>query len=286
MDPGVDPDEVLHGAGEGGSPSVALDGFSGPLAQLLVLARAQQINIADISLDILVDQLVVALRQAPEGTSLSQKGDWVVMAAWLLQLRSRLLLPADAPAQRAAAAEADQLRERLVALRAMQALAGWLERRPQLGQDVFARGRPEVFGASIDSETAPDIVAFLWASLALFDDTTDPQPAAVYRPVHLDLYVVADARDRIMRLLKDTPGSVAFERLLPQAPEHVDSETRRELLQRSAWSSTFTASLELVKQGNVVVEQGGDFQTIQVAKACGVKKSSEPTASDSVGYRG
>jgi segregation and condensation protein A len=188
----------------------------------------------------------------------------VVMAAWLLQLRSRLLLPADAPALRAAAAEADQLRERLIALQAMQALAGWLERQPQLGHDVFARGRPEVFGASADTETAPDVVAFLWASLALFDDTTDPEPATVYRPVHLDLYVVAEARDRIMRLLRETPGSVPFERLLPEAPKHTDSEARRELLRRSAWSSTFTASLELVKQGDVVVEQGGDFQPIRI----------------------
>ena len=68
------------------------------------------------------------------------------MAAWLVQLRARLLLPADAPARQDAAAQADQLRERLVALQAMQALAGWLARRPQLGRDVFARGRPEVFG--------------------------------------------------------------------------------------------------------------------------------------------
>jgi len=57
---------------------------------------------------------------------------------------------------------------------------------------------------------------------------------------------------------------VPFERLLPEAPEHIDSEARRALLRRSAWSSTFTASLELVKQGDVVVEQRGDFQPIHV----------------------
>ena len=284
MDPGVDPDEALHGVGEGGSPSVALDGFSGPLAQLLVLARAQQIDIGDISLEALVDQLGVALRQAPQTTSLSQKGDWVVMAAWLLQLRSRLLLPADAPALQAAAAEADQLRERLVALQAMQALVGWLERRPQLGHDVFARGRPEVFGASIDSEIAPDIVAFLWASLALFDDTTELEKAAVYRPVHLDLYVAAEARDRIMRLLRQTASGVPFERLLPETSEQADSEARFALRRRSAWSSTFIASLELVKQGEVVVEQGGDFKPIHVTEAFGAKEPSGPTASDNSGH--
>jgi segregation and condensation protein A len=93
--------------------------------------------------------LTTALRQAPATFPLGQKADWVVMAAWLVQLRTRLLLPADAPGQHEAAAEADQLRGRLVALEAMQALAGWLERRPQPGHDVFARGRPELFGISV-----------------------------------------------------------------------------------------------------------------------------------------
>ena len=73
----------------------------------------------------------------------------MVAAAWLLQLPSRLLLPAaDAPARQDAAREAGKVHERLVTLEAMQALAGWSERRPQLGQEVFPWGRPEVFGVS------------------------------------------------------------------------------------------------------------------------------------------
>src|ERR1700722_10249049 len=98
---GVDgPDE-----GEGASPFLTLAGFTGPLDHLLTLARAQKIDLADISLAALVDQLTAALRQAPATTPLGQKGDWVVMAAWLVQLRSRLLLPADSPAQQDAVAE-------------------------------------------------------------------------------------------------------------------------------------------------------------------------------------
>jgi segregation and condensation protein A len=97
---------------------------------------------------------------------LGQKANWVVMAAWLVQLRSRLLLPADAPTQQQAAAEADQFRVRLVALQDMQALALWLERRPQLGRDVFGRdvfgrGQPEVFGVSIAAGQAVDVIEFL-----------------------------------------------------------------------------------------------------------------------------
>jgi segregation and condensation protein A len=108
-------------AGEGGSPSVILDGFSGTLDHLLTLARGQQIDLFDISLTALVDQLVTAVQRAPATMPLGQKGDWVVMAAWLVQLRSQLLLPADAPAQQSAVAEAGQLRDRLAALQDAQA---------------------------------------------------------------------------------------------------------------------------------------------------------------------
>src|ERR1700712_1770123 len=84
-------------AGEGGSPSLTLDGFAGPLDHLLSLARAQKVDLAGIALSALLDQLAAALRQAPAATSLTQKGDWGVMAARLVQLRPRLLLPAGAP---------------------------------------------------------------------------------------------------------------------------------------------------------------------------------------------
>ena len=106
---------------------LVLDGFDGPLALLLTLARAHQIDLAQLSLTALLAQLATALRHAPAAMPLGQKGDWVVMAAWLLQLRSHLLLPADVPAQQDAAAAADQLRGRLVDLQA-DAGAGCLAR--------------------------------------------------------------------------------------------------------------------------------------------------------------
>jgi segregation and condensation protein A len=236
---------------------------------LLTLARAQQIDLARLSLTVLLAQLEAALRQAPATLPLGQKADWLVMAAWLLQLRSRLLLPADAPAQHDATTEADQLRGRLIELQAMQALAGWLDCRPQLGRDVFARGKPEVFGVSVELTPDLDIIEFLWASLALFDDG---EPAAdtdaVYRPPRLALYRLAEARARILRLLAAAAGEVAFEQLLPAAPQPADAEPLRTLRRRSAWSSTFAASLELAKQGEVVVAQEGAFQPIHLSQVC------------------
>ena len=191
-----------------GSPYLTLEGFTGPLDHLLVLARAQKIDLFDISLTALLDQLAAALRAAPASMPLGQKGDWVVMAAWLVQLRTRLLLPADAPGQQQAAAEADQLRDRLLALEDVQALALWLEQRPQLGRDVFARGRAELFGVSVEAGPAIDVTEFLWASLALFDDEAPPDTAVTYQPAPLRLHSVAEARTRILQRLTDKPEGV------------------------------------------------------------------------------
>ena len=254
-------------AGEGGSPFLTLNGFTGPLDHLLTLARAQKIDIAAFSLSALIDQLTIALQQAPAATSLGEKADWVVMAAWLVQLRTRLLLPAGAPGQQAATAEADQLRGRLVALEEIQALARWLERRPQLGHDLFARGRSELFGVAVEAGPAIDVTEFLWASLALFDDEQSPDTATTYRPAPLRLHTVAAARERILRLLQEQPGGVALDQLLPDEAPHISEPSRRTRLRRSGWAATFMAGLELARQGEVVLGQGGDFETIHVAPA-------------------
>jgi len=260
--------------GEGASPVLTLDGFSGPLDHLLTLARAQKIDLARISLTTLVEQLTAALRHASEKIPLGQKADWVVMAAWLVQLRARLLLPADAPVQQEAAAEVEQLRIRLGALQTMRALAGWLEQRPQLGHDVFARGRPpsraqspEIFGVSVEASQALDVVEFLWASLALFDDAGVAETVTVYRPVRPALYTATQARERILQRLEDAPDGARLDQLLPDVSAITEAEPPSAVVrQRSAWSSTFIASLELARQGEVVLGQEQDFQPIHVAR--------------------
>jgi segregation and condensation protein A len=184
-----------------------------------------------------------------------------------VQLRTRLLLPADTSSQQKATAEADQLRGRLVALEEVQALAGWLERRPQLGHDVFVRGRPEMFGVSVEAGPATDVTEFLWASLALFDDEEPPDTATADRPALLPLHTVAQARARILRRLQEQPEGVALDQLLPDPPPDAGEPSHRARLQRSGWAATFVAGLELVKQGEVVLGQGEDFEPIHVAPA-------------------
>ena len=210
---GVNTGDELTLAGEGQAPRLELDGFSGPLDHLLALARDHKIDLARLSLPALVEQMVAALERA---VPLGQKADWVVMTAWLLQLRSRLLLPVDAPAQKAARREARRLRGRLVQLRAVQGLAAWLDAQPQLGRDVFVRGQPEIVGLSIVAGHEVDVIKFLWAAMALFDDEpTDPDTAPRYQPHRLDLHSIPDARLRIMRLLAECLDGQPLDRLLP-----------------------------------------------------------------------
>jgi segregation and condensation protein A len=259
------------GGGEG-TPLLELDGFSGRLDQLLALARAHEIDLTRLPLVALVDQLAAALDHAPPATPLGQKGDWVVMTAWLVQLRSRLLLPADPAEAPQAEAQAVELRDRLVDLQAMQALARWLDSRKQLGHEVFARGQPEDFAAAIGVAHEVDVVGFLWASLALFEEVDDAvDTAAVYRPRRRDWYSVAAARARILALLADAPEGERFERFLPDmsndasADEQTQSRVRRGL----AWSCTLVASLELAKQGDLTLAQEGFLTPIHLRPPAG-----------------
>lgn len=247
------------------TPRLELDGFSGPLEALLTLARARRIDLARISLPALVDQLAAAMARRP--AALGEKAVWLVMAADLALLRSRLLLPPEAGERGAAEVSAERLRGALLAAEQTRALAAWLARRPQLGHDVFARGRPEFVGIMTTPEHEVDVVEFLWAALELFEDGAAADTAPPYRPPALDLYTVQDARERIRRLLAQNPEGRPLGRFLP--PEETATAegappSRGPLRRCSAWSSTFAASLEMAKQGELKLAQESGFAPIHV----------------------
>ena len=128
------------------APVLAVDGFEGPLDWLLEMAQARKIDLARLSIAALIEAFATALEAAlarridGRAAELGRWGGWLVMAATLAFLRSRLLLPGDSPEAKAAEDEAEALRRRLVSRAQVRAAADWLERRPQLGRDVFGRG--------------------------------------------------------------------------------------------------------------------------------------------------
>jgi len=123
------------------------------------------------------------------------------------------------------------------------------------------------------AEAAPDIdiIEFLWASMALFDDDLPrPDLSEKYFPRSRDLYSIPEARARILTFLAGAPEGVPFEQLLPEeqpAPAMIAAEPA--LRARAAWTSTFIARLELAKQGEVALAQVKNFGAIHVSPAPG-----------------
>ena len=138
-----------------------LEGFEGPLDLLLDLARAQKVDLARISVLALVEQFLAVV----ESVRLELAAEWLVMAAWLTWLKSRLLVPAGSADAEEGEEAAGVLTERLRALEAIRTAAAWLNARPVLGQDVFARGAPEDHTEIDRSKLALDVAGLIRAYL-------------------------------------------------------------------------------------------------------------------------
>jgi segregation and condensation protein A len=256
-------DEVEETSSGAGELLLSLDGFAGSLDVLLALARTQRIDLASLDLLIMVEQLVAAMQDRIDAP-LSRRADWVVTAAWLLLLRSHLMLPPRDPRQEVAAAEADRLKVRLLSLQDVRALASWLDRQPQLGQDVFGRGMPEPGQDPPGDQAAVDRIEFVWACIALFDgdwSRAPLEPEAIYVPRAMDLYSVEEARERIRCCLaKQGDGrSLSLAALLPSQERSRSIEEREQpahrVRHRSAWTTTLIACLEMTKQGELLVQE-------------------------------
>ena len=251
-------------AGEAGTPELRLGAWEGPLDLLLELARARKVDLARLPILDLAEQFGAALQAALAGgrAPLSRLGDWLVMAAHLAWLRSRLLLPEDSREGEEGRREAEALRRRLADREAVRRLADWLERRPRLGRDVFARGRA-ADGSEAREHAAPqaDTVALLRACLAVLEKGHFSGP---YRAAPPPLWRFPDALARLRRMLPATPEGAALERFLPETPPgRPDAPLQR----RAALASTLLAGLELEREGGAVLGQDETFGPVRIAPA-------------------
>jgi segregation and condensation protein A len=250
--------------GNSGAPELRLGAWEGPLDLLLELARARRVDLARLSILGLVEQFGAVLAAAIDGrrVPLNLAADWLVMAAHLALLRSRLLLPADAAEGAGAHRDAEALRRRLADREHARRLADWLERRARLGRDVFARGAAEDPDGGGKAIPAADTAALFRACLAVLEKA---DARGSWRPEPLPLWRVPDALARLRRLLPAAPpGGAALESFLPEAAgEDVDPELRR----RAALASTLLAGLELEREGAAVLRQQGTFGPVRVASA-------------------
>jgi segregation and condensation protein A len=245
---------------DGAAPWLAVAGFDGPLDLLLALVRAQQIDLARLSIAALIGTFADALQAALADRAtarLEHWAAWTVMAASLTELWSRLKLPAAAPESHAATAEAEALRRQLIGRAEIEAAAAWLAQRAQLGQDVFRRGQSQ----SDADATAHngDLTDLLRACLPVLRVPEDQ--AVALRPRPPPLWTASDAIRQMTRLLTELPDGSVLAAFLPK----IDRDApKRPLRYRAAIASTLIASLELARDGSVALEQDGDWMPIRV----------------------
>ena len=229
-----------------------LDGFEGPLDLLLELARAQKVDLAKISILALVEQFLAVIEGARR-VRLELAADWLVMAAWLTWLKSRLLLPALDETEDAGQS-AELLASRLVDLQVVRAASAWLGQRPQLGWDVFSRGAPEDFTETDRSRLRLDMSGLLSAYLAGRRRAGAKQQ---YRPKPMAYFSVQNALERLARLVGSLPDWSTLEAFLPEGLSDG-------LPRRAALSATLVASLEMARGGAVALRQDRDFGPIHL----------------------
>lgn len=230
-----------------------LDGFEGPIDVLLTLARTHKVDITKISILGLAEQYLAFIQRA-HALQLEIAADYLVMAAWLAYLKSRLMLPSTDDEDEPTGAElAARLAFQLQRLEAMRKAAGEVMERPQLGQDFYARGEPD----PLIVDTTTEFSATLYDLLTMYAGIRDRQGASTLQISPARLYSMDDALERLGKLLGHAPDWTTLSRFLPEG-------IGDDLMMRSAIASTFAASLELARQGKLQLNQSQTFAPIYV----------------------
>lgn len=233
---------------------VDVDGFEGPLDLLLTLSRNQKVDLRRVSVLQLAEQYLHFVTEA-RTLRIELAADYLVMAAWLAYLKSRLLLPPD-PEDEGPSAEdmASHLAWQLERLAAMREAAAQLMARDQLGRDFFARGAPEDF-------TRHRKVSYTATLLDLMQAYARIRTRDDFRPYAFDrknIYTMEQALERLRDVLGYSGDWVSLTDFLPEGWT-LDPARRR-----SATAAHFAASLELAKQGKVRLQQAETFAPIRL----------------------
>jgi segregation and condensation protein A len=235
---------------------VDVDGYEGPLDLLLTLSRTQKVDLRKISVLQLARQYLIFVEKA-KALRLELAADYLVMAAWLAFLKSRLLLPPD-PTEDGPSGEelAAHLAFQLERLQGMRDAAARLMARDQLGRDFFARGQSEMV-------TRVRKVTYTATLLDLMQGYARIRTRDEFRPFVMDrdaVFTMEQALERMRGLIGYAGDWTDILSYLPEGWE-VDPARRR-----SATAATFAASLELVKEGHLEIRQSDAFAPIQLRK--------------------
>jgi len=253
-----------HGVSE---PVLAVDveGFEGPLDLLLHLARNQKVDLARISVLALAEQYLQFIEQVRQ-MRLELAADYLVMAAWLAYLKSRLLIPKQRSDGEPTGEEmAALLQFRLKRLEAIRDAAARLVNRNRLGRDVFARGMPE----HVVVEKKNAYSATLYDLLTAYAGQRQRRAITNVQIAKRGVWSLKQARDVLTRLVGELPDWTALDRFLIQYLTRPEERV-------TAIASTFAASLELVREGALEIRQQEPFAPIYMRR--GAKRPEQTEA--------
>ena len=235
---------------------VDIEGFEGPLDLLLELAQRQKVDLHTISISALAEQYLGFIELA-RSMRLELAADYLVMAAWLAYLKSRLLIPGPPPSDEPDAADlAAALVVRLARLETIRQAAALLLERPRLGRDFFTRGAPDAMGASPVSRWQASLHDLLSAY------ARQRQTLAISRVTlrRRAVWSIAQARSALEDIAGQLPDWSALE---PYLAAHFTPPGMR----RTVRASIFSAALEMVREGEIDLRQDGAFSPLWLRRA-------------------
>ena len=244
-------------ADAGEALTLALDGFEGPLTLLLELARAKKVDLARVAIGAIADQYLAFIAEARAG-NMELAGDYLVMAAWLALLKSRLLIPKPQlmedepdPEQMAAA-----LRQKLMRLELARAAAAKLDAMMQLNRDVFLNGAPEPVKLTKTTMWRADLHELLAAYCA---ERAKSVRKRAYKTIVRRAYPLEIARQRLEQALRGLREWSAIQSVAPAAESGPEAPPPSSYL-----ASTFGAALELAREGKMELRQAQAFAPLFV----------------------
>lgn len=256
--------EIAERASDEPALVVDVEGFEGPLDLLLLLARQQKVDLSKISILALADQYLTFI-DAARKLRLELAADYLVMAAWLAYLKSRLLLPdANSPEAQSAEEMAAALAFRLKRLEAFRDVAQKLLERPQLDRDIFSRGDPE----PIAQIKHPQWSATLYDLLSAYAVQRSKQALGKVRLAARKVWSLAEARDAIERLAGVSADWTCLD-------DYLVSYLMEPSMASTVKASSFAATLEMVREGVMDMQQHAAFAPLYVRK-----RASDPNGND------
>ena len=243
-------------AGPGDTLVVDVEGFEGPLDLLLALARTQKVDLAKISVLALAQQYLDFIAEARR-LRLEVAADYLVMAAWLAFLKSKLLLPAekDEEGEPTGAELAALLAFRLKRLHAMREVSAQLMTRKRLGRDVFARGTPEPIRITRKSIYEANVYDLLKA----YSQQRQRTAIRTWQIRQRTVWSLKEARAELERLLGIACDWAPLDQLL--AEFLAEPEVRK-----TALASSFTATLEMTREGALEIRQAKSFAPLLIRR--------------------